>query len=58
MGRFIKWAIKLMGEGITYAPRMAITSQALADFVAEWIETQKPPAPMEQDIGRCISIAR
>jgi hypothetical protein len=38
-----------MGEGITYAPRKAIKSQVLADFVAEWTETQTPPAPVEQE---------
>jgi hypothetical protein len=38
MGRIAKWALNLMGEGITYAPRVAIKSQGLADFVMEWIE--------------------
>jgi hypothetical protein len=38
-----------MEEGITYAPRKAIKSQELADFVAEWTETQTPPAPVEQE---------
>jgi hypothetical protein len=29
-----------MGFDIAYVPQMAIKSQALADFVAEWAETQ------------------
>jgi hypothetical protein len=45
--RIAKWAVELMREGITYAPRKAIKSQVLADFVAEWTETQTPPALME-----------
>jgi hypothetical protein len=49
MGRVAKWAVELMGEGITYAPRKAIKSQVLADFVVEWTETQTPPAPVEQE---------
>ena len=36
MGRTIKWALELMDQGITYASRMAIKSQVLADFIAEW----------------------
>jgi hypothetical protein len=47
MGKNAKWAVELMGEGITYAPRKAIKSQVLADFVAEWTETQTPPAPVD-----------
>jgi hypothetical protein len=35
VGRIAKWAVEVMGEGITYAPRKAIKSQVLADFVAE-----------------------
>jgi hypothetical protein len=30
--------LALMGLNITYAPRTAIKSQVLADFVAEWTE--------------------
>ena len=43
-GRIAKWSLELMGQGITYAPRTAIKSQALADFMAEWTQTQLPPA--------------
>jgi len=41
-GRIAKWAIELMGDGITYEPRRAIKSQVLADFMAEWTGTQLP----------------
>ena len=37
-GRITKWSVELMGESITYAPRKAIKSQILADFVAEWTD--------------------
>ena len=33
-GRIAKWSLELMGQGISYAPRMAIKSQVLANFVA------------------------
>jgi hypothetical protein len=46
-GRIAKWALELMGQNITYAPRSAIKSQVLADFVAEWTEMQTPPAKIE-----------
>jgi hypothetical protein len=41
-GRIAKWSVKLMGEMLAYAPRKAIKSQILADFVAEWMDTQLP----------------
>jgi hypothetical protein len=37
-GQIAKWALQLMAYGITYMPRTAIKSQALVDFIAEWIE--------------------
>ena len=49
IGRITKWALKLMGQGILYAPRTAIKSQALANFVAEWTEIQMPPAAVNQE---------
>ena len=35
-GRTVKWAIELAEFGLRFAPRHAIESQVLADFVAEW----------------------
>jgi hypothetical protein len=40
--RIAKWSVELMGETLIYAPRKAIKSQVLADFVAEWTDTQLP----------------
>jgi ribonuclease HI len=41
-GRIAKWAVELMGETLSYASRKAIKSQVLADFLAEWTDTQLP----------------
>jgi hypothetical protein len=48
-GRITKWALELMGQNITYAPRSAIKSQVLADFMAERTEIQTPPASIEHE---------
>jgi hypothetical protein len=48
MGRIAKWALQLMGLNITYVSQIAIKSQALVDFVAEWIETQQSHPPVAQ----------
>jgi hypothetical protein len=48
-GRIAKWALELMGQNITYAPRSAIKSQVLADFIVEWTEIQTPPSPIEHE---------
>jgi ribonuclease HI len=45
-GRIAKWVVELMGETISFAPRKAIKSQALADFLAEWVDTQLSTAPI------------
>ena len=37
-GRTAKWALELMDQGIAYAPRTAIKSQVLVDFIVEWTE--------------------
>ena len=41
-GRISKLALELMGHDIRYTTRTAIKSQALMDFVAEWMEVQLP----------------
>jgi hypothetical protein len=46
MERISKWALELMGEGITYAPQNAIKSYVLVDFIAELTEVQMPPVPV------------
>ena len=38
VGWISKWALELMGHDIRYIPRTAIKSQALMDFIAEWME--------------------
>jgi uncharacterized protein YchJ len=43
-GMMAKWALELMGLDITYVSQTAIKSEALVDFMAEWTETQQPPA--------------
>jgi hypothetical protein len=41
-GRVAKWAIELMGETLSFAPKKDEKSQALADFLTEWTDTQLP----------------
>ena len=48
-GRISKWSVELMGETLTYAPHRAIKSQILADFVAEWTDTQLPPLQIQAE---------
>jgi ribonuclease HI len=50
LGRIAKWAVEIMGETISFAPRKAIKSQVLADFVAEWVDTQLPTAPIQSEL--------
>jgi ribonuclease HI len=49
-GRIAKWAVEIMGETISFAPRKAIKSQVLADFVAEWVDTQLPTVPIQPEL--------
>jgi ribonuclease HI len=39
-----------MGETISFVPRKAIKSQVLADFVAEWVDTQLPAALIQPEL--------
>jgi hypothetical protein len=55
-GRIAKWAVEIMGETISFAPRKAIKSQVLADFVAEWVDNgssgrllPRPTSTISQD---------
>jgi hypothetical protein len=49
-GRIAKWAMEIMGETILFSPRKAIKSQVFADFVAEWVDTQLPAAPIQPEL--------
>jgi hypothetical protein len=49
-GRIAKWAGEIKGETISFAPRKAIKSQVLVDFVAEWVDTQLPAAPIQPEL--------
>jgi hypothetical protein len=49
-GRIAKWAVEIMGETISFAPRKAIKSHVLADFVAEWVDTQLPAALIQPEL--------
>jgi hypothetical protein len=46
-GRIAKWSVELMGKTLAYAPRKAIKSQILVDFVTEWTDTQLPPPQIQ-----------
>jgi ribonuclease HI len=50
LGRIAKWVVKIMGETISFAPRKAIKSQFLADFMDEWVDTQLPTAPIQPEL--------
>ena len=39
-GRVAKWAIELGPHGLKYMPRTAIKSQALVDFINDWMRLQ------------------
>jgi hypothetical protein len=49
-GRIAKWAVELMGETLSYAPHKAIKYQVLADFLAEWTDTQLPPVQLQAEL--------
>jgi len=54
-GRIAKWSVELMGEALTYAPRKAMKSQVLADFIVEWTDTQLPQRKCRRSSGQCTS---
>jgi hypothetical protein len=39
-----------MGETLSYTPRKAIKSQVLADFLAEWTDTQLSPVQLQAEL--------
>jgi hypothetical protein len=49
-GRIAKWAVELMGKTLSFAPRKAIKSQVLADFLAKWTDTQLPTTPIQPEL--------
>jgi hypothetical protein len=49
VGRIAKWSVELMGETLAYAPRKAIKSQILADFVTKWTDTQLSPSQIQAE---------
>jgi hypothetical protein len=49
VGRIDKWSVELMGETLAYAPRKAIKSQILEDFIAEWTDTRLPPPQIQAE---------
>jgi hypothetical protein len=49
-GRIAKWMVELMVETLSYAPRKAMKSQMLADFLAEWTDTQLPPIQLQAEL--------
>src|SRR3954462_11828443 len=51
-GRVAKWAIEIAAHGIKYEPRTTVKSQALADFLVDWAETQYEPPCSDSDHWR------
>jgi ribonuclease HI len=47
--RIAKWSVELMGKTLAYTPHKAIKSQILADFVAEWTDTQLLPPQIQAE---------
>jgi ribonuclease HI len=42
--------VELKGETLSFTPRKAIKSQVLADFLAEWVDTQLQTAPIQAEL--------
>ena len=51
-GRIAKWAIELAPYTPNYERRDAVKSQALADFLVDWAETQYEPPPPDANYWR------
>jgi ribonuclease HI len=49
-GRIAKWVVELMGKILSFAPRKAIKSQVLVDFLAEWVDTQLSTTPIQPEL--------
>jgi hypothetical protein len=49
-GRIAKWAVEIMGDTISFAPRKAIKPQVLANFMAEWVDTQLPTSLIQPEL--------
>ena len=47
--RIAKWALELMGQGISYVPWTVVKSQELADFMEEWTKIQMSLAAVDQE---------
>jgi hypothetical protein len=58
MGRIAKWSVELMGETLVYAPRKAIKSQILADFIAEGRTRSCRRHRSRPNAGPCASTAQ
>jgi ribonuclease HI len=50
--RIAKWACELGAHDIEFRPRTAIKTQALVDFVSEWIEQQVADNPEATEVWR------
>ena len=56
-GRVAKWMLQLAGHTILYEPCTTIKSQALADYLVDWTETQYMAPPPDSSTGACTSTA-
>jgi ribonuclease HI len=52
IGRIVKWAYELGAHDIEFRPRTVIKTQALVDFISEWIEQQVPDNPKTAEVWR------
>jgi ribonuclease HI len=50
LGMVAKWVVELMVEALSFSPRKAIKSQILADFLAEWTNTQLPTTLIQAEL--------